>query len=356
MNHEKRIKSLQRKIKKEGLDGMLITERKNIYYLTGFTGDAGLLFVSPNSALLVTDYRFEGGVVEKIQGARYLLTREGYLKGLKNDPIFRKKKVIGFESFGVRYGTYRNIRKILKVKLKPMKDVVERLREIKDEDEIKLMKKAASIGDKALEKVLEIIKPGIRELDIALELEYQMRKLGGEGVSFTTIVASGKRSAIPHGTASNKTIKKGELITIDFGTYYKGYASDMTRTFALGKPSNFLREIYDVVYHAQKIAREQVKTGMKMKEIDALARKYIEERGFGDRFTHSLGHGVGLDVHEYPGVNQKSREVLKEGMVFTIEPGVYVPDKGGVRIEDMVVFMNGKKHVLTRFPRELIIL
>ena len=230
------------------------------------------------------------------------------------------------------------------------------MRVIKDEDEIKLMKKAASIGDKALEQVLKIIKPGVMEIEIAAELEYQMRKLGGEGTSFDTIVASGKRSAIPHGVASKKRVKKGELITIDFGTFYKGYASDMTRTFALGKPSKQLIEIYDVVYNAQKNAREKVKLGMKMKEVDALARNYIAQKGYGDRFTHSLGHGVGLNVHERPHVSQQSKEVLKEGMVITIEPGVYVPGKGGVRIEDMVVFINGKKTILTRFPRELQIL
>lgn len=356
MDFEKRIKKIQKKIKKLNLDGVIITNRKNIYYLSNFTGDAGIMFITKNNSYLITDYRFEGEIVERIKGSRYILTKKNYIEELSENKILKNKNKIGFETGSVVYSNYLYLKKTLKKHLRPLNNIVEELRVEKEKDEIEIMKKAAMIADKALKETMGFIKVGVMEKDVANELEYRMRKYGGEGVSFETIVASGRRSAIPHGTAGSKKIKNNEFIIIDFGTLYKGYASDSTRTFYIGNPKNKDKEIFDVVYNAQKLTREKISLGMEFKEIDKIARDYITEKGYGERFTHSLGHGVGLFVHELPFISSKSEGKLKDGMVVTIEPGVYLKDYGGVRIEDMVAFINNKKLILTTFPRELQIL
>jgi len=351
-----RMSKLQKRLSELKIDAFLITNMKNIYYLTGFTGDSGILFVTRRKALLITDYRFQGDIVENIKDADFTLSKERYTMELVRQKIFKGKKTIGFESASVSYGSLKSIKKVLKKKMKPIEGAVEELREIKDEKEITYLKKAASIGDKALLKVLDIIKPGIKEKDIAAELEYQMKKLGGEKPSFDTIVASGYRSGTPHGVASDKKIRKNEFITMDFGNFYKGYASDMTRTIYVGKPSKKELDIYNTVYQAQKEARTKFQVGMKLKDIDKIARDYITAKGYGENFTHSLGHGVGLNIHEKPFVSFKSKGVLKDGMVFTIEPGIYINNFCGVRIEDTVAVFNGKKIELTKSKRELITL
>ncbi len=356
MDFQDRVKKVQKKLKELKLDGLIVSNMKNIYYLCNFTGDSGIMLITKNNSYLITDYRFEGEIVEKIKGSSYILTNKGYLKELKESKFFKKLNNIGFESIAVSYFNYQNFKKELGKNLKPTNGIVEELRMIKSKDEIEIMKKAAMIAEKALEETLQFIKIGVIEKDIANELEYRMKKYGGEGASFDTIVASGSRSAVPHGTASSKNIKNNDFIVIDFGTFYKGYASDCTRTFFIGKPKDKDMELYDVVYNAQKLVREQIKLNMVFKDIDAIARSYISSKGYGERFTHSLGHGIGLSVHEQPLVTSKSEGKLKEGMVITIEPGVYIKDYGGVRIEDMVVFLDGKKTILTKFPRELQIL
>jgi Xaa-Pro aminopeptidase len=353
MDFERRIKAVQKKIRELKLDGLIITNRKNIYYLCNFTGDSGIMFISRNGSFLITDYRFEGEIVEKIKNSEWILTRKGYVEELAQSKFFKNKKIIGFEAGSMSYSHFLYFKKTLKRSLKPVENIVEDLRTTKEKEEIEIMKKAAKIADMALSETIDFIKVGVMEKDIANELEYRMRKYGGEGASFETIVASGKRSAIPHGTASSKKIKNNEFLIIDFGTYYKGYASDCTRTFFVGKPESKDKEIFDVVFNAQKLVREKITLKMNFKDIDNIAREYITSRGYGERFTHSLGHGVGLFVHEPPTLSPKSNGYLKEGMVVTIEPGVYIKDYGGVRIEDMVVFLDGKKIFLTSFPREL---
>jgi len=353
-----RIKELKSRFKPNNIDCFLITSRNNIYYLTGFTGDAGILFISPRKVKLITDYRFQGEVVDRVQNAEVCLTKKKYIEELATLRVIKRKERVGFESKYVPYNLYWEIRKKFNwLKFKSFDSFVEDLRLRKSGDEIENIKKACKIADKAFTEVLGYIKEGVREIEIAAELEYKMKKLGGEKPSFDTIVASGFRSAIPHGTASDKKLKKGEFITIDFGTYYNGYASDTTRTVFLGTPTLRDKKIYNTVYYAQKNAREATEEGVKLKVLDKIARDYIKENGYGKYFTHSLGHGVGLDVHEAPIISYRNNNgIAEKGMVFTIEPGIYIPDYQGTRIEDTVAILDGRVEVLTNLERELIVL
>jgi len=346
-----RIKKAKKILKKLPIEGMLITRLNNIFYLSGFTGDAGLLYLTPKKAFFISDLRFEGMVEKEVKDSKIILTQKGYFQALKE---VVSEKIIGYEE-SISYGILKSLKTALKgIKLKSIKNFVEDLRIVKDEKEIKLLKQAAHIGDKALKNVLPIIKPGIKERDIAIELEYQMRKFGGDGISFTTIVASGIRGATPHARASNKRIKSGTFITMDFGTYYKRYASDMTRTVALGNAPQENLRIYNLVYTAQRMGVDAVKAGMSTKKLDSLVRDYLTKAGYGKYFTHSLGHGVGLDVHEQPFVSYKSDTILKENMVITIEPGLYIKGKAGVRIEDTVMVKKDGCVRLTLSPKKLI--
>jgi Xaa-Pro aminopeptidase len=236
----------------------------------------------------------------------------------------------------------------LPVKLAPTLGIIESLRVIKDEREILNIKKAISILGKGLSSILPMLKKKPKEREIALELEYQMKKFGAQKLSFDLIVASGKRSALPHGVASDKKISNGELVTIDLGCSYNGYHCDVTRTFIIGKPGKKQQEIYEIVRDARSIAIENIKPRMTCEEIDGKARDYIKNHGFDKYFGHGLGHGVGLDVHEEPRISKKVKEKIQKGMVFTVEPGIYIPDFGGVRIEDMVYVTESGCRVLTK--------
>jgi Xaa-Pro aminopeptidase len=352
-----RIEKLQDQFKERNIDSFLVTSKENIFYLTGFTGDSGILFIAPRKALLITDYRFQGGLVSSVKNAEVCLTKKGYIDELAAHRIAKRKSRSGFEAKNISYEIYWELRKKLDwLKFKSFDSFVEDLRLTKTKEEIDKIKKACSILDKAFEDSVSYIKEGISEHEIATELEYKMRKAGGEKPAFETIVASGYRSSIPHGVATSKKIKKGEFITIDFGTTYQGYSSDITRTAFLGSPTKRDTEMYETVYNAQKLAFESIKENMKTKELDKIARDFISENGFGEYFSHSLGHGVGLGVHEMPGISKKDNHYLKKGMVFTIEPGIYIPDYQGVRIEDTIALENSKPTLLTNSKRELIIL
>lgn len=238
----------------------------------------------------------------------------------------------------------------------PVSGVVEKLRLIKTESEIKILKEAADIADAAFKHILEFIRPGVTELEVSNELEFFMRKAGAISSSFDIIVASGYRSALPHGVASDKIIETGDFVTLDFGAYYKGYVSDITRTVAVGKPDDKLKEIYGIVLEAQLRGLAGIKPGMTGKEADALTRNFIAQKGYGENFGHSTGHGIGLEVHEGPALSIKSDTVLEPGMVVTVEPGIYIPGLGGVRIEDDTLITKDHNETLNHSTKELIIL
>ena len=244
---------------------------------------------------------------------------------------------------------------IVSARLIPASGMIEALRQTKDQEEITTIQRACEIADAAFEHILGFIQVGMTEIQVANELDFFMRSQGASGVSFETIVASGYRSAMPHGVASDKVIEAGDIVTMDYGCYYKGYVSDITRTIAVGEPSSKMKEIYDVVFQANQLVNEQAKAGMTGEEMDAIARDFIASHGYGDDFGHSLGHSIGLDIHESPNASMHNKQPLKEYTVITNEPGIYLEGIGGVRIEDDIILTEDGNKVLTHSPRHLII-
>ncbi|MGM0603323.1 MAG: M24 family metallopeptidase [Bacillota bacterium] len=354
---EKRINKLRKKMKEKGIESFFVTSRKNVRYLTGFTGTAGRLLITEKDNIFITDFRYTDQAEEQTEACRIEVINSKVLEGIGELLKKQDVKELGFESEHTTYKEFQNYREKFPVKkLIPEEDFVEELRIIKEESEVELIKKAVAISDKAFSHILNFICPGITEKEVSLELEFSMKKAGGEANAFDFIVASGKRGAMPHGVASDKKLEVGDLITMDFGTVYKGYHSDITRTVALGEPDDKLKEIYDLVLTAQKKVIGEIKAGMTAVEADKIARDFIKNAGYGDNFGHGLGHGVGLQIHEAPKLSYSSDDVLKKGMIVTDEPGIYVSGLGGVRIEDDLLIEEDGCQVLNSAPKELIIL
>jgi len=353
----KRLEMLRNQLAKKQVDAILITKRENYMYLSGFTGTSAQLVITENDAVLVTDFRY----VEQASKQAPLFDIVGYTGDIADEinNILKRKNVkkLGFESENVTYSLYRKYSEKLGVReLVPLNDTVESLRMIKDSEEINYIKEAVRIADEAFEHILKFIKPGVRETEISAELDYFMKKQGGQGPSFDFIVASGTRSAMPHGVASDKIIETGDVITMDYGTIYHGYCSDITRTVFLGEPDKKMMEIYKIVLSAQEEALKNARKGMKGKEVDSIARNIIKEAGYGENFGHSLGHGVGLEIHENPRFAPSSDMVMENGMVVTVEPGIYLEGFGGVRIEDMIIIRDDNPEIITHAPKEPIII
>ena len=336
---------------------MLIFKPQNIRYMTNFSGSVGLLLVTLGNPILLVDFRYlEQAKRETKQNCCEvkLVTNSFFddLTAILSKFAFKK---IGFESEYLTYAKYKYLAEILQgIRLISVQNSVEIIRLIKDEDEIKKISEAAHIADRVFEKILDFIKPGLTEIEIAAEIEYLMRKFGAEKASFDTIVASGSNSAMPHAKSTGKKLEAGDFVKMDFGAMYQGYCSDMTRMVVLGSPDKKKREIYNLVLRAQKTALNKVKEGLCCREVDSIARDIISEAGYADNFGHNLGHGVGLEVHELPTIGPKSNDFLQSKMVFTIEPGVYIEGFGGVRIEDLVVLRDDGPEVLTKSPKELV--
>jgi len=354
---QQRLKSLKEEMEFDRCDSFIITNRENVYYMSGFTGTSGVLFVTNQESFLITDFRYTHQAKEQVTNFDVVECGNNMWDFILEQIKKYKIKNTGFECRDISYNKYTEIRDKLKgVKLIPKIDYIEKLRIIKDEEEIILIGKAAEIGDNAFDHILDYIKPGVSEIDIALELEFFMRNNGADGLSFDTIVASGHRSALPHGSASKKRIEYGDLLTLDYGCRYKGYCSDMTRTVAIGNISDEQEKLYRTVYEAQKSAREYIKAGLTCEEVDRKARNIINLAGYGKMFGHGLGHGVGLQVHEDPRLAPGVKSHLQTNMVVTIEPGIYIPQIGGVRIEDLVTVTDNGCNELSNSIRELLFL
>ncbi|MGI6552854.1 MAG: M24 family metallopeptidase [Bacillota bacterium] len=342
-------------LRKEKLDGLLIMKPVNRYYLSGFRGSAGMIVFTGERALLLTDFRYEEQARQQASDWEIVRYQGDPLETLRN--VLQEMKVtrLGFEEDYVTCGQLKTfIAKLDQVSFIGLEDPVGLLRAVKDPDEIMYIKQAAFISDQAFLHILDIIRPGLKEIDIAAELEYLMRKLGSEGPAFETIVASGFRSSLPHGAASEKRLAEGDMIVMDFGAVYQGYHSDLTRTVVLGKATSEQKRIYQLVLRAQEAGLQSVMAGASCNEIDALARGIIAGEGYGPYFGHSLGHGVGLEIHEHPRLTEKNEKKLQAGMIVTVEPGIYLPDWGGVRIEDLVLVKEKGCQVLSQAPKELI--
>ncbi|HHY47692.1 MAG TPA: aminopeptidase P family protein [Firmicutes bacterium] len=353
---QSRLDKLRGLMSQQELDACLIMQPENRRYISGFTGSAGALVITSDAAILVTDFRYitqaqdeltEGFVVEsydkEIVDAIATLARNHRLKNLAVEADYVTLRF--YDKLKTACGG---------VDILPREGLVESLRAVKDPYEIEKISEAARLGDEAFSHILGMIKPGIPEMDIALEIEWTMRKKGALRAAFDVIVASGSRGALPHAKPSHRPLEPGDLVVMDFGAVVDGYCGDMTRTVCVGKASAKAREIYQVVSRAQAAGLAAVRAGRTGRDVDCEAREIIREAGYGDYFGHGLGHGVGLAVHESPRLSQSGTDPLPCGAVVTVEPGIYIPGWGGVRIEDLVVVRETGCQILTRSTKELL--
>ncbi|WP_299088029.1 Xaa-Pro peptidase family protein [uncultured Metabacillus sp.] len=352
-----KLEKIRNRFKELSIDGLLITSKFNRRYMTGFTGTSGVAVISLDKAVFITDFRYTEQAAKEVEGYEIVKHTKPIIEEVTAVVKQLGIKRLGFEQDHLTYQAYASYKNALTdTEFLPVSGAVEKLRLIKSSAEIKILKEAAEIADAAYKHILTFVKPGLKEIEVANELEFFMRKNGAESSSFDMIVASGYRSALPHGVASNKEIEKGDFVTLDFGAYYKGYCSDITRTFAIGQPSDELKNIYAIVLEAQMRGMNGINPGMSGKEADALTRDYITEQGYGEYFGHSTGHGLGMEVHEGPALSFRSDTILEPGMVVTVEPGIYIAGLGGVRIEDDTVITESGNESLTHSPKDLIIL
>jgi Xaa-Pro aminopeptidase len=351
-----RLKKLQVKLSKENLDFLLVTFLPHVRYLSGYSGSNGIILLSPKSSVFLTDFRYKDQAKEQVRNMKAVTVERDLFSGLSDLSVLKGTRIkLGFETNHLTCQIYRRLKLLLPdCLLVPTEGIVEALTIRKDKGEIEKIRKAAQITDRAFSEILDFIKPGVKEMDVAAELEYRMKRYGSSAPYFETIVASGKRGALPHGIASGKRIKKGEFVTMDFGAVFQGYTADMTRTVVVGKANKKQKQVYDLVLKAQRRGISRARPGVKACDLDKTAREVIKKAGYGEYFGHGLGHGIGLVVHDNPAVNPTNQRCLEPGMVITIEPGVYLPDWGGVRIEDDILITSRGCRNLTGSEKGLI--
>ena len=347
----------------KNLDALLVTHLPNVRYLTGFTGSAGVLVMGsgrmgPRKPVFITDGRYTSQAREQIEDATIVIGKGLALDVAAQKIIAAKFTNVGIESEHMPVALRTRLRKLLpaRIKLKETTNIVERIRLVKDAGELAAIERAVNLGAELFDVALKTIKPGVRETDVAAEIEYAARRKGAEGMSFDTIVAAGPRSALPHGVASTARVPSRGFVVLDFGVILGGYCSDMTRTVHVGRPSPEARRVYKAVLESQLAGVAAVKVGASAGDVDLACRSVLRRAKLDRFFTHSTGHGVGLEIHELPRLAKHQKELLVEGMVVTIEPGIYIEGKGGIRIEDMVVVTDGDCDVLTPVTKELIVL
>ncbi|MEN8907645.1 MAG: aminopeptidase P family protein [Clostridiales bacterium] len=354
---KKQTKKLKNLFEKYNCDSILISKFENYSYFSGFTGSYAYLLVTKDINYLFTDFRYFEQALLEAPECELVKVNNDFYDCLRDRLNSHNVKRIVFEGNTMTYTDYDEIKKhIFDIDVVSAKNDIDDIRMIKDKKEIEKIKKAVEIADLTFNHILEYIKPNISEKDIAAEMEYFMKKNGATKESFQTIVASGYRSSMPHGIASDKIIEKGEAILLDFGAVYEGYCSDMTRTVFLGNPKDDMLKIYTIVLEAQNKAIEFIRDGVLGIEVDLVARKVISDAGYEKCFGHGLGHGVGLEIHEGPKVSPSGKNTLLKNMVTTIEPGIYLSGNFGVRIEDIVVVEDKKSKILTGSTKEIIIL
>jgi len=355
MAYPGRLKKLWKSIGSHA-DGMLVTSPENVRYLCGFSGSEGTLLLTRDNGFFLTDGRYTTQARQEVTDFK-IVTLKNKWKQIGSLTARLKITSLGYEARHISVAMLQELEKHTTTdELHPVAAELDNLRACKDAGEIRLLKKAARIAADSLAQVMPLVQPGMREIELAAELEYRMRQNGGQGCSFPTIVASGPRSALPHAATTDRAIRDGDLLTIDYGTLYEGYCSDETCTFIVGKPDARQKKLYKLIRQAHDQAIEALKAGCNAREIDAVARNHISKGGYGKYFTHGTGHGVGLNVHEFPTVSTTSETVLENAMVITIEPGIYIPGWGGIRIEDTLVVRTKGCDYITRTKKDLTVL
>jgi Xaa-Pro aminopeptidase len=360
MDYKRRQRELQGFLAPYRLEALLVMHLPNIRYLCGFSGSAGALLITEERSIFCTDGRYTEQAAEEVKGAKIRIVDKPPLAAAADWLLQNKKKLsrkrIGIEAAHLCVADRDRLKKSLgsEFHLRTAPPLVEELRMVKDAEEIECLRRAVLLGASLFDRALQTIRSGVAETEVAAEMEYAARQGGADGMSFDTIIASGPRSALPHGRASISLIPSKGFVVCDFGVILAGYCSDMTRTVHVGRPAGKDREFYQAVRDAQDAAVQAVRPGASVAEVDQAARNVLKKRGLGRYFTHSTGHGVGLEIHEAPRVAAGQDDILEPGMVITIEPGAYVSGQGGVRIEDMVLVSERGCEVLTPTPKELI--
>jgi Xaa-Pro aminopeptidase len=351
---ESRVEKVLALLSTMELDACLLKGMDNIFYLTGFRGSEGTLLVTKGDVFLMTDFRYITYAQEVTHGIKIVELRDN--KNILGEICSRYGiGKIGFDSLHTPFFTYKKWSETVEgIELVPLDNTIEEIRKNKEPEEIDSIIKAIEVATQAFTEVFEGIHPGQTEKEVANNLDYAMRRLGAEGPSFPTIVASGPRSALPHAEPTDKQIREGEMVIIDFGAQVNGYCSDETCTLSVGEVNGKIQDIFAIVNNAKQLALEKVKVGMPIKEVDMIVRGSIDEAGYGDFFRHGTGHGVGIAVHETPAINSTGDGLLEEGMVITIEPGVYIPNLGGVRLEDMLLITANAPRMLTRIRKDML--
>ena len=356
MDFKARVRDFQRELLRQRVDALLVTHMPNVRYLCGFTGSSGALLIAPDRATLLTDGRYTVQAREEAPMVRVRIAK-GSPSAAALSSLTGKGQTVAIEADHVTLSQRAAFAKVAPTaRLKPLSGLVERARMIKQPDEVLQLKAAVMLASGLFEVLLHGINPGVTESHVAAELEYVARRSGAQGMSFETIVASGPRSAMPHGVASEQAIPASGFVVLDYGVILAGYCSDMTRTVHVGPPGRKQRALYQAVLDAQLAAIDAVRPGVQAGKVDLAARKVLRKAGFASYFTHSTGHGVGLEIHEPPRLGKGQTELLQPGMVITIEPGAYIPGLGGVRIEDMVLVTETGCQILTPTSKELMIL
>ncbi|WP_441561426.1 M24 family metallopeptidase [Colibacter massiliensis] len=347
---DERIRALRRFLKERHVESVLLLQPENLRYFSGFTGGEGALVVTPEEAVLWTDLRYTEQAVQECDPSVRIENHGGRLPLAAAGLLAEGAGVVGYEK---NYMTHAFYEALAQEELSFEGLSVTALRAVKEPYELEATRKASAIADKAFADVLAYIEPGVTERELAARLESNMLLGGAEGKSFDTIVASGKRSAMPHGTATDKVVEKGDFITFDFGALWDGYHSDMTRTVVVGKASNEQKKVYELVLEAQLLGAEAVKAGVVCSEVDGIVRKFFEDRECAQYFTHALGHGTGLEIHEEPLLSPRAQGVLQENMIVTVEPGLYKQGLYGVRIEDSLIVTKTGHEIVTKTSKEL---
>ncbi|KPJ64528.1 hypothetical protein AMJ44_12665 [candidate division WOR-1 bacterium DG_54_3] len=351
-----RIKRIKEILESEKLDLLLVTFLPNVRYLSGYTGTNGLVLISPNGSIFLTDFRYKEQSREQVKYLKTVIAERDLIQTLPTLSLFKPKRLkLGFESNHLSCGTYRNLKALLPdCLLVPTENLIESVSVKKDQIEIDKIRKAVKITDQVFFEILDFIKPKVKEQDIAAEIEYRFKRYGSTTPLYETIVASGKRSALPHGRASSKKIEKGDLVTLDMGAVYDGYTADLTRTVVVGKANKRQKNLYNIVLKAQKQALGRINPKIRACDLDKVARGVIKRAGYGKYFGHGLGHGIGLVIHDNPAINARNEQLLQPGMIITIEPGIYIPNWGGIRIEDDVLVTKKGCEILTKAEKSLI--
>lgn len=352
-----RIDRVRSVLREEDLDAFLVTAAPDIRWCCGFSGSAGVLLVGPSKVTLLTDRRYRNQAAEEVSAAEVVIYEETPIAALKDSDLLAGVTRLGIDAAHVTLELADMLKDGLPdLEVRPASSPFKELFAQKDDGELAAMRNAQSISDSVLTEVLELLRPGLTESEVAAEIVYRHLLKGAGAMAFDPIVASGPNAALPHAKPSNRTIRKGDVVVLDFGCFIDGYASDMTRTVAIGRPSGEVSKAYDVVLSAQSKAEESARSGMVARELDGIGRSVIEDAGFGEAFTHSLGHGIGLRVHEWPRISRSSSDTLPESTVVTIEPGIYIPGSFGIRIENSVLVNPSGAEPLPLSEKSLIVI